>query len=177
MIFLVGFMACGKSTLGQALKKALPRLRFIDLDSAVEEDAGCSVAEIFDAEGVEGFRKRESHVLRSIAGDADTIVACGGGTPCVSVNMDYMLASGTVIFLQADVDITVTRLLQAKAGQRPLVEKYRSNPAALKEYVASLLAERMPHYSRAHHRFDSSHLDTEAEINVSVEKFIDKYLS
>lgn len=176
MIFLVGFMACGKSTLGQALKKALPHLQFIDLDTAVEDEAGCSVAEIFAAEGVEGFRFRESKVLRSIPANNHTIVACGGGTPCNGSNMDYMLANGTVIFLNANIDITVKRLLQAKAGQRPLVEKYRNSPEALKEYVKKLLAERMPHYSRAHHTFDSSRLDTLEEIKESVEIFIDKYL-
>ena len=66
-VFLVGFMASGKTTLGRALAGACPGLSFVDLDEAVEAAAGCSVADIFARSGEAVFRALESKMLREVA--------------------------------------------------------------------------------------------------------------
>ncbi len=168
-LYLIGFMASGKTTLGKALCARFPACRFIDLDQAVETREGMSVSEIFDRRGADYFRAAESDVLRSVTSE-NAIVACGGGTPCHSDNMDYMLAHGTVVWLQAPTEVTIRRLALAP-GQRPLVDALLDNRPALEAYIDRLMSERRPHYSRAHLIFDSGQLEDEEQIESSCAAF------
>ncbi len=170
-VFLIGIMASGKSTLGQALAQRLPSRRFIDLDSAVEEAAGMSVSEIFASRGQDHFRTLEAECLARAA-RADAIVACGGGTPCRTENMDLMLRTGTVVWLTAHTDVIVRRLQLAPATQRPLVADAHGDTQRLAERVDALVAERAPAYSRAHLQFDASRLETQEQIDESASRFI-----
>ena len=174
-LFLIGFMACGKSTLLQALAARVPGRTYIDLDSETERLAGKSIPAIFAEDGEERFRQLESEVLASLC-DSDAIVACGGGTPCRPGAMDAMLEAGTVVWLKADTDITVQRLALAP-GQRPVIDNLIDNPEALRSKVESLMAEREPYYSRATAVFDSSRLDDEHQIEESARLFIDTFLT
>ncbi len=162
-------MASGKTTLGSPLAKALGR-RFVDLDEAIEAAAGKSTSAIFADEGEARFRQLESEALRTAA-TGDTVVACGGGTPCHAGNMDFMLGAGFVVCLEASPDVTVRRLRLAP-GTRPLVDALLGNPAALSEKVAQMLDARRPFYSRAHSRFCSDRLESKEEIDGSVDEFI-----
>lgn len=179
LIFLVGYMACGKTTLGRALCAARPAaVRFVDLDEHIERQAGMSVKQIFATRGEAAFRRMESEAISAFQApenaDATLIVACGGGTPCHADNMDRLLRAGTVVWLRADFARTISRLLDA-GDSRPLVAG--KSPDELRAFVQASLAERTPHYSRAHATFDSSFLDNEAEIASSVSKFISLFLS
>lgn len=169
-LYLIGFMASGKTTLGRALASRLPSRRFIDLDEAVERAEGMSVSDIFATRGADYFRQAENAALRRLS-KPGSIIACGGGTPCHAGNMDYMLSQGDVVWLQADAGVTVRRLKLAP-GQRPLVDKLLDNPEALKEYIGKLLDERTPHYCRANIVFDSNRLEDEDQIEESCRKFI-----
>ena len=86
--FIVGYMASGKTTYARnlALRKGL---RFVDLDRAVEERAGCGIPELFAARGEACFRELERQLLCEMgeSGD-DFVMATGGGTPCFFDNMD-----------------------------------------------------------------------------------------
>ncbi|MDE6853798.1 MAG: shikimate kinase, partial [Muribaculaceae bacterium] len=169
-IFLIGFMATGKTTLGRALADADSSLSFVDLDKAVEDSAGRSVADIFADSGEAAFRRLESEMLHSLALPG-AVIACGGGTPCSGDNMDFMLRSGTVILLSAPVDRIVSRLLEAGRGRRPLVDRYIDSPDLLRGCVEEMLRKRDVHYRRAHHVFDASRLDDAAQIAESVDRF------
>ena len=83
--------------------------------------------------------------------------------------MDFMLTTGTVVWLVADDDVTIRRLRLAR-GQRPLVDKLLDDSDALWQHIAAL--KREPHYSRAHLTFDSNRLEDEEQIADSVEKFM-----
>lgn len=170
-------MASGKTTLGRALAERLPGRPFIDLDAYVEELEGLTLPEIFEQRGEAGFRASESRALRLVSSEADAIVACGGGTPCRRENMDLMLRTGTVVWLRASEETTVRRLLEAPAGQRPKIEKFRSDPAALLAEVRALTAARREHYSRAHAEFDSDRLETREEIEATASLFIRRFLT
>ena len=78
-IFLIGYMGCGKSTLGRNVSR-LTGVEFIDLDSYIEGRYHSSVREIFAAKGEEGFRDIERRMLHEVAEFANVSVACGGGT-------------------------------------------------------------------------------------------------
>lgn len=197
-LFLVGFMGCGKTTLGQALATSMG-IPFSDLDDEICRRAGAdSVNEIFARQGEATFRVLETETLRSIVqastddgtrlkagtsvaskpGTTDTdsqaapsvIIACGGGTPCYADNMDVMLQGGTVVWLDADENCLVRRLT-IYGDSRPLVRNLDSEQ--LRRYVHQTLAQRSDSYGRAHARFDSSHLEDAEQVAASVRLFID----
>lgn len=197
-LFLVGFMGCGKTTLGQALATSMG-IPFSDLDDEICRRAGAdSVNEIFARQGEATFRDLETETLRSIVqastddgtrlkagtsvaskpGTTDTvsqaapsvIIACGGGTPCYADNMDVMLQGGTVVWLDADENCLVRRLT-IYGDSRPLVRNLDSEQ--LRRYVHQTLAQRSDSYGRAHARFDSSHLEDAEQVAASVRLFID----
>lgn len=167
-IFLIGFMGCGKTTLGKAVAK-VTGLPFIDLDSYIERREGSTISRLFELHGEEGFRAIESRRLREVAENDDAIVACGGGTPCFAGNMELMLGAGKVVWLDATIPRLVERLAVGRR-RRPLIAALTD--AQLAEYVVEALDRRRCHYSRAHLRFDSSRLDTRRQIDESVASFL-----
>jgi shikimate kinase len=140
-IYLVGMMGCGKSTVGRPLAQALG-YRFCDADSVIAAAAGCDIPGIFQREGEQGFRHRETAVLNGIARHHSLVVATGGGIVTRPVNWGHM-HQGVVVWLDAPPGILLERL-QADRGGRPLLEE--GDPAAT---LARLLRERRPLYAEA----------------------------
>ena len=169
-VFLIGLPGVGKTTLGRALAERTG-VAFVDLDEAVEADAGKSVAEIFATEGEAGFRARETAMLRRYAAAA-AVVACGGGTPCQPGNMELMNTTGTSVWLQAPDELLAARRLQ-QPGQRPL--SCGGEPEVLPR-VQALAERRRPFYARAAHTFDASALDDVEGIRASVGRFLDAFM-
>lgn len=101
-IFLVGMMGAGKTTVGRALAHRM-QMRFVDTDKVLVERTGVPVATVFEIEGEEGFRRRESSILAEIAAGDDCIVATGGGVVLSEENRRVMRENGTVIYLRARV--------------------------------------------------------------------------
>ncbi|MGD8418640.1 MAG: shikimate kinase AroK [Pseudomonadales bacterium] len=145
-VFLVGLMAVGKSTVGRLLAQQLG-YEFYDTDQVIEERAGADVAWIFDVEGEEGFRNRESHVIDELTRLEHVVVATGGGAVLRDCNRRMLAARGCVIHLDSPLD----RLLERthKDRKRPLLQN--GNP---EETLARLQAEREPLYQEvADYRF------------------------
>lgn len=163
-VFLVGYMASGKTTLGRALAKGMGR-EFYDLDFAIEQRFRKTVGEMFAEEGEMVFRSRESAMLKEIGQYCGVVVSCGGGTPCHGENMDWMLAHGLVIWLDADTEC-IARRVELAPGQRPLLRDMSGDE--LREYIAEHLQSRISHYRRAHLRIDSKRLETRAQIDQTV---------
>ena len=172
-IFLIGYMACGKTTLGTALAAAAD-VEFVDLDHLIERRFGCSVAQIFATAGEATFRQAESDVLTSLAEPTEhqRVIGCGGGTPCREENLQRMLGAGTVVLLRANREITLQRILDAP-GQRPRFIGLSRDEAVAR--IDADLAAREPFYCRAHREFDSSRLDTADQIRQSVAEFIRQF--
>ncbi len=171
-IFLIGYMATGKTTLGHALA-ARTGMRFVDLDDEVEHMAGVTIGEIFELHGQEAFRVMEREALCRLAGCRDVIVACGGGTPCYFDNMDVMNAAGITVWLSASPDRLMRRLVEGKASRPLIAELSDDGIAAL---VDRHIRERSPWYARAAERFDSSLLETPAEIESTCRRFIENII-
>ena len=170
-VFLTGFMGCGKTTLGRAVS-ALCGIEFVDLDEAVEQRAGLTVSEIFARHGEAAFRQLERDELQRQS-RRPVLIACGGGTPCQPGMAGLMASLGTVVWLRADTDVLVRRLLEFGAT-RPLVAG--KSEAELRAYIADTLAVREPFYARCAHTFDSSRLDTPAQIETTARAFIDRFI-
>lgn len=144
-IFLVGFMGCGKSTIGRKLATA-GGYNFVDLDQRVCELAGATIPEIFATQGEEAFRVWERKALEEVAQRDNVVVATGGGAPCCGDNMDFILAHGKAVYLKMSATALQQRLLHARAVRPKIVGK---SPEELLTYIEELLAQREPFYSRA----------------------------
>ncbi len=171
-IFLIGYMGCGKSTLGRAVSR-VTGIPFIDLDNYIEARFRMSVKEIFAARGEEGFRNIERNMLCEIADFEDVIVACGGGTPCFFDNMEYMNEHGTTVFLNTPIDKLHERLMRGR-HKRPLIAD--KTDEQLREFIIEALDKRMEFYSKAQHVFASDLLDNAREIDETVNLFLKQFM-
>ena len=136
-------MASGKSTVGRIVAGRLG-WAFRDLDVLVTDQAGRTVAEIFSAEGEEGFRRREAAALRTATALRRTVIATGGGAACHEDNLAAMLGAGHVVALVVTADEVVRRA--GRGPTRPLLAGAADPRAAAVE----LLRAREPFYARAH---------------------------
>ena len=157
-VFLIGYMGCGKTTLGEALARQMS-LRFIDLDGFIETRQGMSIVEIFDEMGENRFREMETAALQEVASMTDVIVSCGGGTPCHGDNMALMNASGTTVWLTTSPErITARLLLPEQKCKRPKIKTLM--PEEVLPLVKMELLARNPHYAQAQLQFDSTDIET-----------------
>ena len=119
-LILVGYMGAGKSSVGMKLAKAM-KLKFIDLDEAIQSASGKSPAEWIEQHGELAFRKEERTVLLDVLNTGSFVLATGnGGTPCYYNNMELMAHHGLCIYLDAAPGFLQSRLLQSKQN-RPLI--------------------------------------------------------
>ncbi|HJE89197.1 shikimate kinase [Rikenella microfusus] len=146
LIFLIGFMGSGKTTLGKPLAARLG-YRFIDLDKAIEEGEGSTVGEIFAVRGEAHFRTLEHKYLQNIVSHGgDLVVSTGGGTPCFGGNMELMNASGVTVYFKLSPAMLADRLSAAKVCRPLLAGK---SPEELLRYIVDTLAVREAYYGRA----------------------------
>ena len=88
-IYLIGYMGCGKSTLGRRLSEHL-NLQFVDMDHYIEMRNHKTIPQIFAEEGEAEFRKKERKALEELSEFSDIVIATGGGAPCFFDNIDLM---------------------------------------------------------------------------------------
>jgi shikimate kinase len=148
-VYLVGMPGSGKSSVGRALAPLLS-VPFVDLDEEVEQQAGRSVAEIFERGGEGTFRLAESRALAAVAAGGRAVVACGGGIVLDPSNRALLTSSGVVVYLEAGVEILRARV--GDAAERPLLR----NRGDLQAQLKALLVDREPLYrSVADHVVDA----------------------
>lgn len=145
VIYLIGFSTSGKSTLGKIIAEKL-NYHFIDLDEAISQQQGKSINALFDEFGEEGFRKIEQQLLVNTLFLTETVIACGGGTPCYSDNIDFLLRNGTVIYFEVDEVILLERMVNNTA-ERPLFKGKKKEEIAI--HITNLLNVRKEFYERA----------------------------
>lgn len=165
-IFLVGYMAAGKTSLGRYAAKRLGR-EFIDLDKYIEARYRQSISDLFASRGENGFREIERNMLHEVAEFENVLVATGGGTPCFYDNMAYMNERGVAVFLSCSVDVICHRITIAKV-KRPLVEG--CTPEELRERVSSMLDARLPFYTQARYTFPSDEYEKAAALAIATEQ-------
>jgi shikimate kinase len=157
LCFLNGFMGSGKSHWGRHWGEMF-NLAFYDLDAVIEQQEGKTIRQIFETEGEQAFREKERKALGALCKKKNTIVACGGGTPCFHDNMRRMNRAGVTLFLKTPVQTLVERLLP-ELDHRPLLAG--NTAETLPAFIEKKLAERTPFYNRCFYHFSTLYLTDE----------------
>ncbi|MCL1078592.1 shikimate kinase AroK [Parashewanella spongiae] len=118
-IFLIGPMGAGKSTIGRHLAQML-HLDFHDSDQEIEHRTGADIAWVFDVEGEEGFRRRETNVISELSEKQGIVLATGGGSIESKETRNHLSARGFVVYLETTIDKQVARTQRDK--RRPLLQ-------------------------------------------------------
>ncbi len=148
-MFLVGMPGVGKSYWAREVAAAYGR-PLVDMDEYIEQRAGITIAQLFEQQGETAFRTLERNTLEQIIQNIpDSIVACGGGTPCYFDNMELMKKSGRVVYLRSTIPVLIDHL-QHVAHKRPLL----AGKPHLDSYLHDMLAKRSAFYEKAHHIVD-----------------------
>lgn len=137
-VFLIGPMGAGKTTIGKRLATRLGK-RFVDTDQEIEARTGTTIPIIFDIEGEEGFRKRETQVIADLAAEKNIVMATGGGSILIEENRTILARDGLVIYLEIDLEEQFRRT--QKSTKRPLL-----NTENRRETLEQLAETRNPLY-------------------------------
>ncbi len=147
-IYLVGFMGCGKSTVGRALADELGWC-FYDIDEDVEAAAGCTISSIFETLGEPAFREMETAALRkriaSVRTGRPQVISLGGGAFSIAENFDLACNHGITLWLDTPYELIEERV--ARETHRPL--------ALDPERMRRLYESRRDDYARADYRIES----------------------
>ena len=122
-ILLIGMPGSGKSTVGAALAEKLGR-RLVDADALIVEKAGCTIPEIFEKDGEEGFRRIEHEVLCEISKESGLVIATGGGVVTRPENMDPMRQNSLIVWLLRDLN-KLPRDGRPLSQKNPLAEMFK----------------------------------------------------
>lgn len=142
-IALIGFMGCGKTSIGKMLASRLPA-SFLDLDEEIERTERRSVRELFEVEGEDAFRAIEAETLSRLSRrDESLVLSCGGGTVISPVNRRTLSREFFVVWIHVPLEELLKRLSREREG-RPLLKE-----ANYEERVKRLLETRLPLYQEA----------------------------
>ena len=152
-LYLTGYMATGKSTLGRKIAKRT-ELPFLDTDKMIEEAEGAEVADIITFAGEEYFREAERRALEQTAEYESAIVSTGGGLPIWGDNQKWIEEHGVSVYLKRSPEQILSRLSEHGRQKRP---KFRGkSDEELLQFMHEHLAEREPIYLKAEIVFDCS---------------------
>lgn len=162
-LYLTGYMASGKSTLGRKIAKRT-ELPFFDTDKMIEEAEGATCADIITFAGEEYFREAERRALEQTAEMENAIISTGGGLPIWGDNQLWIAEHGVSVYLKREPEQILSRLSERGRQKRP---KFRGkSDEELLQFMHEHLTEREPIYLKAEIVFDCS--------EVSDEEIVDK---
>lgn len=131
-------MGVGKTTIGKQLALEL-ELEFVDSDLEIEKRAGANIAWIFDVEGEEGFRIRETAIIEELTARDGILLSTGGGSVLREENRQCLMARGIVVHLDTSLELQIKRTEKDK--KRPLLQGVDH-----RKVLTRLKAERDPIY-------------------------------
>jgi len=138
IVYLVGFMGAGKTTVGGRLAELLG-WSFVDLDQRIEQREGEPIRDLFRRKGEPYFRVIEREELLRVSTEADAVVALGGGAFCSPENQEIVQATGASVWLDASLDV-----LFARCGEDQTRPLFTTRPE-----MHQLLERRRPFYAQA----------------------------
>jgi len=144
-IFLIGYMGCGKTTLGKILASRL-EMDFVDLDAFIEQRYFKSIPQLFEEKGESGFREIEHTALLEVCEFENAIISTGGGVPCFYNNMEIMKRAGLTVYLKVTPKV-LTEVLKKAKRNRPLIKD--KSVEELLHFIEENLAKREAFYSQA----------------------------
>lgn len=140
-IILCGFMGCGKTTVGENLKKK-SGMNLIDTDAYIEETEGMTISKIFEKYGESYFRDLEYKACKELSKRSGIIISTGGGALTFQRNVDVLKENGTIVLIDVPLEVLKERLKNDTT--RPLLQR-PDKDEAMKE----LYKKRMPLYKSA----------------------------
>lgn len=141
-IALIGFMAAGKTTVGEALARTLG-WQFIETDKLIEENTGKTIPRIFKEDGEIAFRDKEIEAVKKAATSNKAVISCGGGVIVNQINIDRLRESSLIVYLWATPPVLMGRLERSKV-ERPLLKGVDRT-----QDIDRLFKFRKPFYERA----------------------------
>ena len=145
-LYLIGYMATGKSTIGRKVAKRT-ELPFLDTDSMLEEAECAECADIMTYAGEEYFRNAERRALEKTAEEGNAIISTGGGLPIWGDNHEWIAEHGVSVYLKRTPEQILSRLSPYGRQKRP---KFRGkSDEELLQFMRTHLAEREPIYAKA----------------------------
>lgn len=166
IVYLSGFMATGKSTIGPILANTLG-WSFYDIDKAIESECCSTIGELFNEKGEKEFRKIETDVLSNLTPTQNAIIALGGGTMLNKKNIALMKKKGIIVLLESSESQIYHRMKNKKG--RPLALTESGNILSEKELrtrIRNLLQSRKNFYKEADIKINT----TNERIGVTVDK-------
>ena len=148
-VALVGLMGAGKSAVGRRLA-ARWKCDFVDADNAIEDAAGCTIAEFFERHGEDEFRRGEERVIARLLAGRPIVLATGGGAYMSRLTRESLRQQAITLWLRADIDVLFERV--SRRTHRPLLKT--ADPRAT---LQDLMAVRYPLYAHADLVVDSDH--------------------
>ncbi len=141
-IILIGYMGCGKTTVGEALAGCLS-YQFMDTDQLLEEKTSDTINHIFAVQGEEYFRNLETELLEELQPTLkQTVLSTGGGLPLREQNVKLLKEMGYIVYLKASKETTLQRLTGDRS--RPLLQGEN-----VEQKIENMLASRTPIYTQA----------------------------
>lgn len=153
-IYLTGFMAVGKSTIGRILANTIG-YNFLDLDHALAAKEGMPVVDIFKNKGEGYFRDEEAKLLRKISEQDRILISLGGGTICFGDNCAFMKKNGVLIHIKVNPETLFLRIRAKKDRPIFLNDQGEMLPDPdIKRKIADMMSQRLPFYEQAHITFE-----------------------
>jgi len=162
LIFIIGYMASGKTTLGLELAKHY-NFDFLDLDAYIEIKEKKTIPEIFSLGGETLFRKLERKALKSVQRKKNIIISTGGGAPTYKDNMDIINDNGISLFLNVSVN-EICKRLSSSTNKRPLIKGLSNDE--LEFYIKENLAKRIYFYKKANFTISSDEISIKNIVEV-----------
>lgn len=157
-LIFTGMSGCGKTTVGRMLAERLNK-KFVDTDALIVEKIGMSIADYFATYGEASFRKKESEIIASLAGENSLVISVGGGAVLDPKNVQLLKMNGRIFWIDRALE-----LLESGKG-RPL--------APTPEAAAKLYAARLPVYAKT----AEYHIENNGTAEEAVKKVADIYTS
>jgi shikimate kinase len=144
-IALIGFMATGKTTVGQRLADVLGnQYIFVETDQLIVEDAGKTIPKIFAEDGEIKFREYEIAACKKASKYQKHIISCGGGIVLNKINIDYLKQNSYIVLLHTTAEEIYKRAMKDGQETRPVIDK--KDP---KKEINNVLNFRKPFYEAA----------------------------
>lgn len=157
LVYLTGFMASGKSTIGPILANTLG-WNFLDLDKVIEDETGKSIRAIFDEKGENYFRELETETLIKLSKLEANIISLGGGTIASEKNLEILKSTGYLIYLETSPEEAYKRL-RFKRDRPALLFDGEDEPTKTEflDKINLLLDKRLIYYNQADYKINTDH--------------------
>ena len=173
IIYIIGFSGTGKSASSQLASEAL-NWEYYDMDKIIENEEKRTISEMFETDGENWFRERESKLLSNLSKKTMCIISTGGGVPVSESNMKLMMQTGYVICLDASIEVIIKRLNQEniegiqESSVRPKISDLS------KEKISDFKLKRSKFYSKAHLTINTNYMPVE-EVSNNIVYAVEKY--